>query len=278
MIDEKVLEHRLSARFGLDVVAKRPEYGMTSGVSFRVVGQGIDQPTGFMVMLSGAWRSIEATFLPDPFAKALLATMGSPDSQRRNEFAALVKAFGAAGIRSTVKIDEREVSSATLPDGAWKALQISCRRLSDKTDEQREAEDVGGACLALVLSLLPMAEEEDEATPLAQGLPEGALSRVLVNRYERRPANRAAAIAAHGAVCCVCGFDYSTFYGEIGEGFIEVHHRTPVSSMGPGYVVDPVKDLVPLCANCHQMVHRRDPPIPPEDLKRNLSIRGVVKA
>ena len=138
----------------------------------------------------------------------------------------------------------------------------------------RDAEEVAGACLALLLALLPTEDGEVEPYLSGQGLPEGALIRVMVNRYERRPANRAAAIAAHGVTCKVCGFNFSEFYGELGESFIEVHHRTPVSLIGADYVVDPVKDLVPLCSNCHQMVHREDPPIPIEELREKLVKRG----
>jgi len=59
-------------------------------------------------------------------------------------------------------------------------------------------------------------------------------------------------------------------YGELGEGFVEVHHIVPVSQMGGSYRIDPVRDLVPLCSNCHSMVHRTDPPMRPEALREHL--------
>jgi 5-methylcytosine-specific restriction protein A len=145
-------------------------------------------------------------------------------------------------------------------------------------EEQKEAEEVAGACLALVLALLPVDSESVLVDPPAHGLPEGALTRIAVNRFERNPSNRAAAIAAHGARCHACGFDFAKFYGDLGEGFIEVHHRIPVSAMPPNYVVSPDKDLVPLCSNCHQMVHRENPPIPVEILRERLERLGSVPA
>ena len=57
-------------------------------------------------------------------------------------------------------------------------------------------------------------------------------------------------------VCECCGFDFSQAYREIGEDYIEVHHRTPVSQRGGDYIVRPTIDLVPLCSNCHSMIHR----------------------
>uniref|UniRef100_UPI0004A48CA4 HNH endonuclease n=1 Tax=Vibrio parahaemolyticus TaxID=670 RepID=UPI0004A48CA4 len=43
----------------------------------------------------------------------------------------------------------------------------------------------------------------------------------------------------------------------VGEGYIHIHHKVPVSQLGTSTLVDPEKDLVPLCANCHAMVHRK---------------------
>jgi 5-methylcytosine-specific restriction protein A len=57
----------------------------------------------------------------------------------------------------------------------------------------------------------------------------------------------------------------------IGEGFVHVHHVTPVSEIGPGYVVNPATDLVPLCPNCHAMAHRSSPPLAVEALKKLLA-------
>jgi len=34
-----------------------------------------------------------------------------------------------------------------------------------------------------------------------------------------------------------------------------VHHIKPISEIGEDYLVDPVRDLVPVCPNCHRMLH-----------------------
>jgi 5-methylcytosine-specific restriction protein A len=99
---------------------------------------------------------------------------------------------------------------------------------------------------------------------------EGALARVLVNRYERDRTARAACIAYHGTTCLVCGFDFEERYGELGRDVIHVHHVREISTLGPGYRVDPRIDLIPLCANCHAMVHRARPALQPDDLRRLL--------
>jgi 5-methylcytosine-specific restriction protein A len=66
----------------------------------------------------------------------------------------------------------------------------------------------------------------------------------------------------------VCDFDFGQEYGLIGEGFIHVHHIVPLSSVGPDYKIDPKQDLRPVCPNCHEMLHRRQPPYSIEELKQ----------
>lgn len=274
MIDTALFADRLAARFGLNLTSELTGGGADLSVSLRV--GGINAPNGFCVNITHGWRSIEASFVPDTFASGLMKTLCADEAQRRNEFSSISAAFAGLGTKCLVRVDERTADLSALPEGKWARFELTCSRLTDKSDAQRDAEEVGGACLALLLSLLPTEDDEVEISSLGQGLPEGALTRVAVNRYERRPANRAAAIAAHGATCKVCGFDFARFYGILGDGFIEVHHRTPVSHMGGGYVLNPAEDLIPLCSNCHQMVHREDPPINAEELRGMLEERGVI--
>ena len=61
--------------------------------------------------------------------------------------------------------------------------------------------------------------------------------------------------------------DLVKIYGDIAEGFIHVHHLVPLSAIKEDYQLDPVNDLLPVCPNCHAMLHRRKPPFTPEQLK-----------
>lgn len=78
-----------------------------------------------------------------------------------------------------------------------------------------------------------------------------------VKTYERNPESRIKAIEFHGTKCVCCGFDFSEQYGKHGEGYIEIHHLKPLSNLGKEVIVNPETDLVPVCANCHRMIHRR---------------------
>jgi 5-methylcytosine-specific restriction enzyme A len=96
---------------------------------------------------------------------------------------------------------------------------------------------------------------------------EGSVIQVLVNRYERSPAARLECLTHHGYSCCICNYDFESCFGMIGENVIHVHHLHPISSIGVEYQLDPIRDLVPICPNCHHMIHRRDPPFSISELK-----------
>lgn len=88
---------------------------------------------------------------------------------------------------------------------------------------------------------------------------EGALTSKFVNAYERNPKARMKCLEHYGTQCAACNFDFEKTYGEAGKGYIEVHHVLPLTSLKKEYVVNPVQDLIPLCANCHAIVHRKNP-------------------
>ena len=102
---------------------------------------------------------------------------------------------------------------------------------------------------------------------------EGASLHVFVNKYERDRTARAACLQALGTSCYICKTDLSDIYGEIAVGLIHVHHLKPLHSVNGEYQIDPVKDLIPICPNCHAVVHRRDPPLSPEALRELLDKR-----
>jgi len=87
---------------------------------------------------------------------------------------------------------------------------------------------------------------------------EGAIKEYYGKRYERNPANRKKAIKIHGLTCKACNFNFEEVYGERGTDFIEVHHLKPICTFeGEAQAIDPKTDLLPLCSNCHRMIHRR---------------------
>lgn len=86
-------------------------------------------------------------------------------------------------------------------------------------------------------------------------LEEGHRRTITVNKYERSFIARQKCIEEHGLNCTVCDMNFEKVYGEVGKGFIHVHHVVPLHEVGGSYKVDYRKDLVPVCPNCHAMLH-----------------------
>ena len=84
---------------------------------------------------------------------------------------------------------------------------------------------------------------------------EGAVRAVQINAYERSSAARKAAVKVHGAICAICSFNFGERYGSQMEGFIHVHHIRPLNEIDATYRVNPKKDLIPICPNCHAVIH-----------------------
>lgn len=66
--------------------------------------------------------------------------------------------------------------------------------------------------------------------------------------------------------CEVCGLSFVEIYPKsLGEDFIEVHHKTPLSQI-ESTVRTTLDDLLLVCANCHRMIHRT------KDCEQNLDL------
>lgn len=102
------------------------------------------------------------------------------------------------------------------------------------------------------------------------GLEEGAPREVTRDEYERNPALRALCLKRRGCRCVACGMSFEEIYGSAAAGFIHVHHLEPLGSVGHAHLVDPVRDLVPVCPNCHAVIHRREPPFTPAEVRAML--------
>jgi hypothetical protein len=125
-------------------------------------------------------------------------------------------------------------------------LVIQCLyRLINQTNKRRNLEKV------------IVDDIESEAAEDENYYTDGAVKEYFGKRYERNPENRKKAIEIHGLNCVACGFNFEKVYGERGKDFIEVHHVRPLSTIGNAIDIDPMRDLVPVCSNCHRMIHRR---------------------
>lgn len=106
---------------------------------------------------------------------------------------------------------------------------------------------------------------------------EGAVKTITVNSYERNRKARAKCIEHHGWACGVCGYDLAELYGKLGEGVIHVHHLRDLATLGKEYEVDPIKDLRPVCPNCHAILHTTSPAMSIKKLRKIIMDREPIQ-
>ncbi|MBP8257217.1 MAG: HNH endonuclease [Opitutaceae bacterium] len=239
---------------------------------------------------SKSWRRIKQALDEQDTAEIYFAPIGGAGNV---EYEAVLKALV---LKPKKGEPETEAALAwalpkTSEEGLWESdegkvrtlyLVSHCRRLTDPypTTELVKVSDQTPISADYGYSYVPVEQRVSHAVSI-EGNPEeiaepekyyeGAVKTVAVNVYERNPAARAKCIEAHGFHCSVCNFEFEKTYGSLGAGFIHVHHLTPLAAVMATYLVDPVKDLRPICPNCHAMIHKRSPPFSIEELK---AIRG----
>ena len=163
-----------------------------------------------------------------------------------------------SAIQTTVMVNDETVASSDLPNDQWKALEVNSRKRipsEDRVSNSKKAShitDVAITCMSLILmtGILESFEPVDQT-----GLPEGKQIKIIANKYERRGYNRVLCIREYDYKCWVCDMSFPDIYPGLGSDYIQVHHVVPVSQLGPNYVINPIEDLVPLCSNCHSMIH-----------------------
>ncbi|WP_433398080.1 HNH endonuclease [Streptomyces sp. CA-146814] len=98
-------------------------------------------------------------------------------------------------------------------------------------------------------------ELDEEGNSAVEGrlLARWALYRERDRRLRARKIAQAAKLG-QPLQCEVCDFDFGSFYGDLGTGYIEVHHRLPLHVSGVRETE--LDDLAFLCANCHRMCHK----------------------
>ncbi len=104
-------------------------------------------------------------------------------------------------------------------------------------------------------------------TPVGE-MYEGVRRRVISNQFERNLKAREKCLEYYGKKCQGCNDEKR--YGKILLSVIQVHHTYPISMIGKKYKIDPIKDLIPLCPNCHAIVHTQSPPLSLKELRKLL--------
>ena len=116
----------------------------------------------------------------------------------------------------------------------------------------------------------------DVVTDIKETFKEGKSKEITQTRYERNPQARKLCLTHHGYSCNVCDFNFQEYFGEIGNGFIHVHHINSIAEIGNEYQIDPIKDLIPVCPNCHAMIHSKRPAFTMEEIKEIRKTQTII--
>jgi 5-methylcytosine-specific restriction protein A len=229
----------------------------------------------FYLKFSRSWKTTRIEFVPGAFASQVSTFLCREVVSHKNELTNLLHNQEEQISSYALKIDHKNHEEVANLDQDSHTLYFYVEVMTPESSiEHGLLNDKEAALLDLaasvIITLLPRPTNSYSNPEEVLGFPEGATTQVLVNKYERDPRNRAAAISAHGYLCLACGFDFKKVYGALGNDFIIVHHVVPVSQIGPDYVINPSEDLVTLCANCHAMIHREDPPLSLEQLRNKV--------
>jgi 5-methylcytosine-specific restriction protein A len=235
-----------------------------------------EKPNGFVLAFLRLPNLVICHLELDSFARNLMDQISAGIS---DETAHKIWDGGpGVGVKPELWVNKDPVASlesAPLPrwEEAWMKFEY---RIRDNSTESLFEGALATALYAVgfVLSIVPHVNAggtDKIDLEHEEGLPEGARTTIVVNSYERSRRNRMICLAAHGFDCQACGMNFHRQYGDAGRDFIEVHHKVPVASMGGHYVVNPITDLVPLCSNCHRMVHRQEPPYSLEQVRAMIS-------
>lgn len=220
---------------------------------------------------------MNATFEPQKYAVQMVREMGHADNSKKLLFCEFANQLSSHGAKVSLRINDAPAEPCSYDKWAseWSKLSIRISVVpilfddNDKPDYLNTILIWVPLIMGLSLSLLRV-EKLDIAAEDVEGQVEGKRYEVVSTRYERSPINRTLCLTVHGYSCKVCGFNFEKTYGILGHEYIQVHHTTPVSQMGGECVVNPAKDLVPVCPNCHAMLHRKTPPVTIDELRELL--------
>jgi 5-methylcytosine-specific restriction protein A len=243
-----------------------------SYAALRPADDGGQSNSSFSIILNRTPSTVEALVVPDLFAGEFVRRLGRLALEEPSRISHAVGSARDRGVTVGIRVNDLPFRPNSLGVSSWRTIEIECRsRLVKRRDHDHVVSrwvDVGATCLALVLET----DVVEQVSDFVQGEPEGAVVTHLVERFERSPLNRLQSILHHGYRCWICEFSFADVYGPIGELFTEVHHIFPLSEMSQVTTVDPHTEMVPLCANCHRMVHRASPPLHPIDLRSQMGL------
>ena len=197
---------------------------------------------------------------PEKYGANFLRLLNSSDKNRRKGLISLLNEVDDGKVEILINNSPKTNDDFVNDTSEWKSFKLKYQKIP--CEDVSLSKNVMVTMCGMILSLVDYSVE---------GYEEGTKTEIHVSKYERNPLNRKICLAAKGYKCSVCGFDFENYYGEVGKKTIEVHHTLLVSEMGANHVVDPIKELVPVCSNCHTIIHKKNPPYSVDEVKEMIA-------
>jgi 5-methylcytosine-specific restriction protein A len=193
-----------------------------------------------------------------------LQSIGRPNALQTKNGVTSYRVSAPANKATLLPVEQRELM---IPRAVKGGIGQSNVWFADKAESQEIVSQVLSLIKAGGVSTLPDVDRNES-------IQEGNPRLVAHLRRERNAAivksKKAAVLKSTGKLACeVCGFNFKDVYGDLGDGFCEVHHIRPLSQ-SDGVVKTELKDLAIVCSNCHRIIHRADPMPSIETLAKQL--------
>jgi len=231
----------------------------------------IPAPHGFTLRIYDNYLSWKVELHLDVFTAPLISTMQSRFEERRLGLESYMELARAKNNYFNLSINGQSEKMSISED--WNEINLVMAK--SYFSEESEFASLSAVILDFMCIILFLIIEDTEwIVSNESGQEEGASYSDTVKKYERSRYNRALCLKYYGFMCRGCGEQLSEKYGPIGSDVIHVHHVVPVSKMGGSYQLNPIKDLIPLCPNCHNIVHKKNPPIELAELNELTGYRS----
>ena len=242
---------------------------------YRIRFSSLKYPQGLSFYVGDDYFGWTISLEIDAEAQHLTTSLSKNYKHRTEQFIPLIRMAKSKSTHFLFKINDVEYEEIDHEEFSvpWNSLDFTLTQAYSK--EEHCFETLASALLDSFCVILELVLPESTWTNINETnldseiwKEEGQQYLQMAKRYERSRFNRALCLRFHGFECRGCGILMSEVYGPIAADVIHVHHIVPVSKMGGSYVLNPIKDLVPLCPNCHSVVHQEDPPINLDALRK----------
>jgi hypothetical protein len=221
--------------------------------SLKIRDRTVDRSRGYAITITRELGHIEARIEFESFAGQLATYSAQQIIEQRDVLREVLGKFDQLNLQLVSQATEDIIAPESRKEDIW-WLNLYCKL---ENEQQKDYLFFADILLSLIFLLLPYEME---------GSIEGTSTEETSKFYERSKVNRALCLAFHGYDCKACGINMRRTYTDLNNDFIHVHHLNPVASAGVKRP-DPIKDMIPLCPNCHSVAHLRNPPYQLSELK-----------